>query len=106
MKWYKLVGSTTPGLQVPPDWEHDDPATFTHIRFPWNKPPIRFSLHDEETEFFCSPLAAAPKLRNVYPEFADKYAHLFRNGSHWRIRDDEFDRLAGEIRKAGRAYAP
>jgi len=61
---------------------------------------------DVKTEFFCSPLSVAPKLRDVYPQFADKYAHLFRNGSHWRITDDEFDKLAEIISNAGRRYRP
>jgi hypothetical protein len=52
----------------------------------------------------CSRLSA-PKLRDVYPEFADKYSHLFRNGSHWRITDAEFDKLADGIRQAGRRYS-
>ena len=58
-----------------------------------------------ETEFFCSPLKSAPKLRDIYPEFAEKYAHLFRNGSHWRISEAEFDKLAEAIRQAGRPYS-
>jgi hypothetical protein len=120
VKWYKLVGSTTPGQQVDEDWEHKDPGNFTAIRFPWNKPPTQICLHDGvivqavvdtglmavqrvvgqpginprrgpkgslndrwphtievETECFCSPLKSAPKLRDVYPAFADKYGAPF-----------------------------
>ena len=58
-----------------------------------------------DTEFFCSPLKTAPKLRDVFPEFAADHAKRFRDGSHWSITDEEFKRLAGEVRRAGRPFA-
>ena len=56
------------------------------------------------THFFCSPLSSAPRLRDIAPEVADKYARLFRNGSHWQITDQEYEKLAGAIERAGRPY--
>jgi hypothetical protein len=57
-----------------------------------------------KTHFFCSPLSSAPLLRDVAPEVADKYAKRFRNGSHWKITDNEYEPLARAIEAAGRPY--
>jgi hypothetical protein len=58
-----------------------------------------------ETGDYCSPLASAPKLREVAPDFAERYAKRFRNGSHWRIDDSEYEHLALAIKQTGRRYA-
>lgn len=57
-----------------------------------------------KTHYYCSPLSTAPRLRQVAPEFADKYAKLFRNGSHWKIENEEYERLADAIEAAGQPY--
>lgn len=58
------------------------------------------------THYYCSPLSSAPQLRDVSPEFADRYAKRFREGSHWKISDDEYEPLEAAIKKAGREYRP
>jgi len=55
-----------------------------------------------KTHSYCSPLSSAPKLREVAPDFAERYATKFREGSHWRIEDDEYAELAAAIEAAGR----
>jgi hypothetical protein len=57
-----------------------------------------------QTHHFCSPVSSAPLLREVAPEVADKYAKLFRNGSHWQITDEEYEKLAAAIERNGRRY--
>jgi hypothetical protein len=57
-----------------------------------------------KTHYYCSPLATAPLLRTVAPDFADKYAKRFRNGSHWQITDEEYEQLAAAIEEAGQRY--
>jgi hypothetical protein len=57
-----------------------------------------------KTRYFCSPLSSAPLLRDAASEIADKYAKRFRNGSHWKITDDEYEKLAAAIEGAGRQY--
>ena len=56
------------------------------------------------TDYYCSPLSTAPKLREVAPDFAAKHSKRFRNGSHWRIEDDEYEQLARVVTMAGRPY--
>jgi hypothetical protein len=58
-----------------------------------------------KTLYYCSPLSAAPELRDVSPEFADKYRKRFRNGSHWQITDEEYDLLASAVEDAGRPFS-
>ena len=57
-----------------------------------------------KTHSFCSPLSSAPLLREVAPEIADKYAKRFRNGSHWRITDEEYEKVAAAIERHGRRF--
>jgi hypothetical protein len=57
-----------------------------------------------KTHRYCSPLTSAPELRTVAPEFAEKYSKRFRQGSHWRITDDEYQQLAAAVERAGRPY--
>jgi len=57
-----------------------------------------------KTRFFCSQLSSAPLLRDVAPEIADKYAKRFRNGSHWKITDEEYETLAMAIEGSGCRY--
>lgn len=57
-----------------------------------------------KTHFYCSPLSSAPLLREVAPEIADRYAKLFRNGSHWPITDQEFEKLAAAVEANGRRF--
>jgi hypothetical protein len=54
-----------------------------------------------KTEVVCSPVSAAPKLRDVAPEIAMRYRKRFRNGSHWKLDDSEYKRLAEIVRSAG-----
>jgi hypothetical protein len=56
-----------------------------------------------KTEVVCSPVSAAPKLRDVAPEIAVRYRKRFRNGSHWKLDDSEYKRLAEIVRSAGSA---
>ncbi|MFZ1154673.1 MAG: hypothetical protein WAN93_07200, partial [Solirubrobacteraceae bacterium] len=49
------------------------------------------------THCFCSPPTSAPKLRGVAPDFAERHAKRFRDGSHWRITDAEYEQLAAAI---------
>jgi len=56
------------------------------------------------TDYYCSPLDEAPKLREVSSNFADRYIGKFREGSHWRIDPDEYDTLAAAIEACGRQY--
>jgi hypothetical protein len=58
------------------------------------------------TDHYCSPLATAPELREVAPDFKANYASYFREGSHWEIADSEYDQLAAAITAAGRSYSP
>lgn len=57
-----------------------------------------------KTHYFCSPISSAPRLREVAPEIAEKYSKRFRNGSHWKLTDGEYKRLAAAIESAGRKY--
>jgi hypothetical protein len=68
---------------------------------PENRWPHRISVR---THYFCSPLSTAPKLRDVAPAFAQRHAKKFRNGSHWRISDAEYEELAMTIREHGQPY--
>jgi hypothetical protein len=56
-----------------------------------------------KTDVVCSPVSAAPKLREVAPEIAARYGKRFWNGSHWKLDDSEYERLAEIIRSAGAA---
>jgi hypothetical protein len=58
------------------------------------------------THYYCSPLKSAPKLREVAPDFAKRYAGKFREGSHWRIDDAEYAELAAAIEEEGRPFRP
>lgn len=53
---------------------------------------------------FAQFAAVAPLLRDVALEVADKYAKRFRNGSHWKIADEEYETLAKAIEAAGAPY--
>jgi hypothetical protein len=57
-----------------------------------------------KTHAYCSPLASAPALREVAPDFADRHSNKFRDGSHWPITDAEYLQLAGAIEANGRFY--
>jgi hypothetical protein len=56
-----------------------------------------------KTEVVCSPVDEAPRLRDVAPDIADRYRKRFRNGSHWKLGDDEVDRLRAIVQTAGAA---
>ena len=68
---------------------------------PTNRWPHRLAV---KTLYYCSPLTTAPELREYAPEFADRYAKRFWNGSHWRIDEDEYQLLSGIIRAHGQPY--
>src|ERR1700691_5153547 len=50
-------------------------------------------LVEVRTHYFCSPLRSAPELRRVAPDFAENHSKRFRDGSHWRITDAEYEQL-------------
>ena len=58
-----------------------------------------------KTEYVCCPLDAAPSLRVLAPDFADRHKARFWNGSHWRISDDEYAQLSSIIRSYGTPVA-
>jgi hypothetical protein len=68
---------------------------------PNNRWPHKLTV---KTEYLCSPVSAAPKLRDVAPEFADHYKARFWNGSHWKISEDEYEQLASIIRSFGAPF--
>jgi hypothetical protein len=90
-----LIATQTVDGPTPPT-KRSDQADARVRRWPWEIVV--------ETHHYCSPLKSAPKLREVAPDFAKKYAALFREGSHWQIDDDEYQRLAAAIEAAGRPY--
>jgi hypothetical protein len=57
-----------------------------------------------KTHYYCSPIDSAPKLREVAPDFDERYKNNFREGSHWRITEAEYEKLAAEIEAAGRPF--
>lgn len=65
---------------------------------PENRWPHKVAVR---TEWLCSPVEAAPVLRDQAPDFAAKYERRFWNGSHWKIDDEEFETLAAIIRTTG-----
>lgn len=71
------------------------PGTDEH-RWPWE-----IWVH---THYYCSPLEDAPVLREVAPEFAERHAKKFREGSHWPIEDSEYAQLATAVQECGRPY--
>lgn len=54
-----------------------------------------------KTELVCSPVDEAPTLRDAAPDIADHYRKRFRNGSHWKLENDELDRLRAIVSAAG-----
>lgn len=85
----------------------DGPPTIAPRRGPVGSDAYRWPHSiDVRTLDYCSPLRNAPKLREIAPEFADRYAGKFREGSHWRIEDAEYAQLAAAIKTAGRTFQP
>jgi len=74
------------------------PPGSREYRWPWEI--------EVKTHHFCSPLKDAPKLREVAPDFAKRYAGKFWEGSHWEIDEPEYAELAAAIEAAGRPYRP
>jgi hypothetical protein len=93
-----LIATQTVVATKPASKERKGPAGSDEDRWPWEI--------DVTTQFYCSPLKTAPKLRDVAPEIAERYAKLFRDGSHWPLDDFEYDKLAAAIEAAGRPYPP
>jgi hypothetical protein len=59
--------------------------------------------HEMEVETFAwvPDLRDAPTVETAAPGFMANYGKLFRQGSHWRITDEEFDALEAAILTAG-----
>jgi hypothetical protein len=91
-----LIATQT--VQRSPGRRRSGPPGSRAYRWPWEI--------DVKTHHFCSPLKDAPKLREVAPDFAKRYAGKFREGSHWEIDEPEYAELAGTIEAAGRPYLP
>src|ERR1700691_1778578 len=83
----------------------DGPPRIEPRRGPAGSPENRWPHSIKvRTHFFCSPLNEAPELPVVAAEFAARHSSRFRDGSHWRISDDEYELLPPIIGKAGRPY--
>jgi hypothetical protein len=81
----------------------DSPPRIEPRRGPAGSPENRWPHSIKvRTHFFCTPLNEAPELRIVAADFAARYSSRFRDGSHWRISDVEYEQLAAIIDKAGR----
>jgi len=63
---------------------------------------------DVETHDYIPDRRRAPLLGDVAPDFTTKYppAKYFRQGSHWRITDEEFEALAASIRESVHVKQP
>lgn len=93
-----LIATQTVASTLPASRERKGLPGSPEYRWPWQI--------DVETHHFCSPLKDAPKLREVAPEFARRYAGKFWEGSHWEIDEPEYKKLAAEIEAAGRPFQP
>jgi len=93
-----LIATQTVASTLPASRERQGLPGSPEYRWPWRI--------DVETHHFCSPLEDAPKLRSVSPEFAERYAGKFWEGSHWEIDEPEYAELAAAIEAAGRPYRP
>lgn len=78
--------------------ERKGPPGSAEYRWPWE---IAVKTH-----YYCSPLEDAPELREVAPEFAERYTSKFRRASHWEIDEAEYKKLATAIEATGRRFQP
>lgn len=93
----RVLIATQNAVKALPKQRDGDPNS-DEYRWPWGL-VVR-------THYYCSPIASAPKLREVAPDFDERYSKNFWEGSHWKIDEPEYEKLAAAIEAAGRPYEP